>query len=121
MYVMRYVIYIVLLIGFIFMIFYDNQKSKKEILKSNEFLNNNVLFEGVVARIQKSTNHAFGIIMLKHVRSNVDEFRKQIKGGLYPYRFSGDTVELYCTVSVDRKLGDSVKVVSNDVTIYYNT
>lgn len=109
------------MIGFIFMIFYNSKKSRKEISKSNTLLNNNVLFEGVVVRIHRSTNHAFGVIMLKHVRSNVDEFNKQVNGGIYPYKLSGDTAELYCTVSVDRKFGDSVKVVSNDVTIYYNS
>lgn len=118
--IMRYLLYVILLIGFFYLIFYYNQKSGEETIKLNDSLNNNVLFEGVVVRIQKSTNHAFGIITLKHVRSSVDKFNKQIKGGIYPYRVTGDSAELYCTVSVDRKLGDSVKVVSKDLTIYYN-
>lgn len=113
-------LYAILLVGFFYSIFYYNNKSGKETIKLNDSLNNNVVFEGVVVRIQKSTNHAFGIITLKHVKSSVDEFNKQIKGGVYPYRITGNTAELYCTVSVDRKLGDSVKVVSKDLTIYYN-
>jgi hypothetical protein len=118
--IIRYLVYAILLIGFFCSIFYYNQKSGEETIKLNDSLNNNVLFEGVVVRIQKSTNHAFGIITLKHVRSSVDEFNKQINGGIYPYRVTGDSAELYCTVSVGRKLGDSIKVVSNDLTIYYN-
>lgn len=118
--IIRYLLYAILLIGFFCSIFYYEQKSGKEIIKLNDSLNNNVLFVGVIVKIQKSTNHAFGIITLKHVRSSVDEFNKQIEGGIYPYRFTGDMAELYCTVSVDRKLGDSVKVVSKDLTIYYN-
>jgi hypothetical protein len=113
--IMRYLVYAILLIGIFYSIFYYNQKSGEKTIKLNDSLNNNVLFEGVVVRIHKSTNHT-----LEHVRSSVDEFNKQINGGIYPYRVTGDSAELYCTVSVGRKLGDSIKVVSNDLTIYYN-
>lgn len=92
----------------------------KEINQSVDYLCDNVLFYGVIMNIQKSTNHAFGIITLKILNSSVHEFNKQIKGGIYPYRITGDKAELYCTVSVDRKLGDSVKVVSKDSVIYFN-
>jgi len=118
--IMRYLLYIVLLICFFYSIFYINQRSDKETARLNNSLNNSVSFEGIAIRIQKSTNHSFGIITLKDVRSSVSEFNKQIKGGIYPYRINGDTAELYCTISADRKLGDSVKVISKDLTIYYN-
>ena len=118
---MRYLIYVILLAGFICSILYYNKKSTKETIVLNNVLNNNVCFEGTVMKIKKSTNHAFGIITLNHVTSSVNKFNKEIKDGIYPYRINGDTAEVYCTVSVDRKLGDSVKVISKNQTIYYNS
>ncbi|UIR57746.1 hypothetical protein LZQ00_07960 [Sphingobacterium sp. SRCM116780] len=107
-----------------YLIYYNFQLSKKEIAKSNRLLHNNVAFEGIIVRIQRSNNHAFGIIELKLIKCNVNDFYKSIVHnefkGIYPYRIKNDLAELYTTISNDIKVDDSVKVVSNDLTIYYN-
>ncbi len=114
---LRYLIYTILLLVFSSIVFYNLQKPDKETLL---LLNNNVVFEGKITKIQKSNNHAFGIITLLHLKSSVNEFSKKAKSGIYPYRISNNLIELYCTVSVDRKIGDLIRVISKDFTIYYN-
>ncbi|UIR57747.1 hypothetical protein LZQ00_07965 [Sphingobacterium sp. SRCM116780] len=58
------------------------------------------------------------------MESNVKNFNENIGkddgGGIYPYKIRNGIAELYCTISVDRKLGDQVKVVSNNFMIYFN-
>lgn len=117
---MKYLRYIILLIVFISMVFYCNRQSDKKTKNSDDLLNNSIVFEGTITKFQASTNHAFGIIQLKLIRSSIKEFDKEIKEGIYPYKIKGDTAELYCTVSIERKLGDLVKFVSKDHTIYFN-
>jgi len=117
---MKYMRYIILVIIFVCIVIYFNKQSNIEQIKSNNYLNNSLVFEGVVTRLKASDNHAFGIIELKITKSNVKDFNKIFKNGIYPYRIKGNLAELYCTVSIERKLGDMVKVVSNESTIYYN-
>jgi hypothetical protein len=96
------------------------KQSDKETKTSNDYLNNSIAFEGTITKIRRSTNHAFGIIELKLIRSSVKEFDKKVEEGIYPYKIRDGKAEVYCTVSVERKLGDSVNVVSKDHTIYFN-
>ncbi|MDO5614807.1 MAG: hypothetical protein Q4G16_01360 [Cruoricaptor ignavus] len=88
--------------------------------ESQIYLYNNVEFEGYVTNFERSNNHSFGIIQLKVIKSNTLDFDKKIETGIYPYKIKGDIAEIYCTVSVDRKKGDVVKVISNNETVYYN-
>jgi hypothetical protein len=57
---MKYLRYLGLLIVFICMTCYCRRQSDKAIKRSNDYLNNNVVFEGIVTKEQTSTNHAFG-------------------------------------------------------------
>lgn len=116
----KYLWYI-LLFGFLIGIVTLYNRSSDDIRKQSlEYLQNNVEFEGVILGYQRSDNHSFGVIQLKITRSNVTEFNKTLEKGVYPYRIKGNIAELYCTVSIERKKGDSVKVISNNQTIYYN-
>lgn len=116
-----------LIIGIsIFSLFMVNyfDSSKKETIRSDRLMNNNLIFEGVVIGMQSSTNHSFGILEIKVLKTNRPNFSETITdeegGGIYPYKIKNGIAELYCTVSTQRKIGDYVKVVSNDKTIYYN-
>jgi len=117
---LKYLWYVILLGFLIAVVIYYNRSSDVAMKKSSEYLHNNVEFEGCVTGFEQSDNHAFGVIHLKLTKSNTPEFNKIIKNGIYPYRIKGDIAELYCTVSVERKKGDIVKLVSNEQTIYYN-
>lgn len=117
---MKYIRFIILIVIFVCIVVYFNKQSNVEQIESNNYLNNGIVFEGIVTGFKSSDNHAFGIIQLKITKSNVKYFNKTLKNGIYPYRIKGVLAELYCTVSVERKLGDVVKVVSNESTIYYN-
>ncbi len=101
--------------------FYINFKANEEESKENETLmSNNIEFEGIVTNTKVTGNHSFGIIELKLSKSNISEFNKKTKIGIYPYKIEGNVAEIYCTVSTERKKGDTVKVVSNEQTVYYN-
>jgi hypothetical protein len=117
---LKYLRYVILLGFLVAVVIYYNRNSDVAMKKSSEYLHNNVEFEGYVTGFEQSDNHAFGVIHLKLTKSNTPEFNKIIKNGIYPYRIKGDIAELYCTVSVERKKGDIVKLVSNEQKIYYN-
>ena len=117
---LKYLRYVVLLGFLVAVVIYYNRSSDVAIKKSSEYLRNNVEFEGYITGFEQSDNHAFGVIHLKLTKSYTPEFNKIIKNGIYPYRIKGDIAELYCTVSVERKKGDIVKLVSNEQTIHYN-
>lgn len=117
---LKYLRYVILFGVLVAVVIYYNRSSDAAMKKSSEYLHNNVEFEGYVTGFEQSDNHAFGVIHLKLTKSNTLEFNKIIKNGIYPYRIKGDIAELYCTVSVERKKGDIIKLVSNEQTIYYN-
>ncbi len=117
---LKYLKYVILLAFLAVVIIYYNKSSDAEMKQSAEYLRNDVEFEGYVTGFEQLSNHAFGVIYLKLTKSNIQEFNKALKRGIYPYRIKGDVAELYCTVSVERKKGDVVKLVSNKETIYYN-
>ncbi|MBL3549459.1 hypothetical protein [Chryseobacterium sp. KMC2] len=117
---LKYLWYTILLGFFVVVIIYYNKSSDVVMKQSVDYLRNNIEFVGYVTGFEQSDNHAFGVIHLKLTKSNTQEFNKIIKGGIYPYRIKGDIAELYCTVSVERKKGDIVKLISKEQTIYYN-
>lgn len=117
---LKYLWYIILLGSFVAVIIYYNKSSDVAMKQSAKHLQNNVEFEGYVTGFEQSDNHAFGVIHLKLTKSNTREFNKVIKEGIYPYRIKGNIAELYCTVSVERKKGDIVKLISEEETVYYN-
>lgn len=117
---LKYLKYIILLVFLVVLVIYYNKSSDAEMKQLAEYLHNNVEFEGYVSGFEQSDNHAFGIIYLKLTKSNVQEFDKTLKRGIYTYKIKGNIAELYCTVSIERKKGDIVKLISNKETIYYN-
>lgn len=117
---MRYLRYTILLAFLVIAVIYYNKSANVAMKQSTEYLHNNVEFEGYVTGFEQSNNHAFGVVHLKLTKSNTQEFNKTLKKGIYPYRIKGDIAELYCTVSVERRKGDIIKLVSNEQTIYYN-
>ena len=110
----------ILLMFLLTVVMYLAKSSAKESKKRNEALKNNIVFEGLVTSFKASDNHAFGIIRLKLIHCNVKDFDNILPAGIYPYQVKDSIAELYCTVSIKRKIGDVVKVVSNNQIIYYN-
>lgn len=110
---MKYARYIILLVIFISITVYFNSNSDKKWEDLDKYLDNNVLFEGVVMNVKQSNNHAFGIIQLKLTKSNIKEFNKVIKEGIYPYRIKGDVGELYTAIPDGLKKFDFFIVDSN--------
>lgn len=114
------IVVIIILLFLALLLFVLFKISKKELEENEALMNNNVEFEGIVTNTKVSGNHAFGIIELKLNKSNVADFNKKINEGIYPYKVEGNIAEIYCTVSIERKKGDTVKVKSNEEMVYYN-
>ncbi len=112
--------YLFLLMLFICMICWFNYLREKQQEKFDKYLHNNIEFEGLVTDLKRTGNHEFGIIQLKLTKSHVKYFRDSVQEGIFPYRIRGDIAELYCSVSTDRKLNDTLKVISNNRLIYFN-
>lgn len=98
--------------------FYNLREKQQE--KYNKYLHNNIEFEGLVTNLKRTGNRAFGIIQLELTKSNVKYFSDSVQEGIFPYRIRGNIAELYCMVSPNRKLNDTLKVISNNRRIYYN-
>ncbi|WP_394664868.1 hypothetical protein [uncultured Chryseobacterium sp.] len=81
--------------------------------QSEQYLKNNVEFEGYVTGFEQSNYHAFGVIHLKLTKSNVQKFNKTIKNNIYPYRIQGTIAELYTTIPDGLQKLDVYKVSSN--------
>lgn len=117
---MKFFRYIFLLMIFSYIVFSLYSLSKKQQKKLDGYLDNNIVFEGLVTNLKKSRNHAFGIIELKITKSNAKVFSDSVQEGIFPYKIREGTAEVYCTVSVERKLNDTLKVISNNHLIYFN-
>lgn len=116
---MRYMRFIILIIVFVSIILYFFSKTKNQTIKSNQILNNGVVFEGTISNIKVSNNHSFGILFVDLKKSNTKELNVQLDDEMFPYRINNGKAEIYCTVSIDRKKGELIKVNSNNQLIYY--
>lgn len=106
---MKYLRYIILFTLFvIFIIFYSKSSNN-----SDEYLKNNIKFEGYVTGFKQSNNHAFGIIYLKITKSNVKEFDNMKGQKIYPYRIKENVAELYTTIPDGLQKFDIYKIDSN--------
>ncbi|MDJ1503643.1 hypothetical protein [Xanthocytophaga agilis] len=104
---------------------YD-KSATRETRKRAKHLENNIVFEGRIIDFAQSNNHAFGLIRIQVSKSNVKQFHQSLRAGRvlpdtmwYPYRIQDNIAEIYSTIS-NRKVGEMVKVISNQQTIYYN-
>jgi hypothetical protein len=117
---MKYIRFIILILIFSFVVYFINQVSKKHQIYSSEMLKNDVEFEGRITYIKTSQNHAFGIIGIEIIKSNLKKFENLKLNEYFPYKIRNNYAEIYCTVNVDRKNGEIIKIISNESTIYYN-
>lgn len=116
---MKYLRYAILFLGFIVMVIYITTNGSKEYHEKNKVLNNGVVFEGIVTDIKISRNHSFGILTVNVFNSNVKEFSKKLRQGIYPYKIRGKDAEIYLPIFIQRQIGDSIKLVSDKQIIYY--
>ncbi|WP_226065473.1 hypothetical protein [Kaistella polysaccharea] len=112
--------FLILLFALIIFIFYDLKISRQTSEFSDKALTNNIKFEGKIKYLKRSDNHAFGIIGVELTKSNIKNFDRKINSNMFPYKIKNGYAEVYATVSVERKTGEIIKVISDSSTIYYN-
>ncbi len=96
------------------MIIYLKKTGTQEYAKKNEVLDNDVNFSGHVIAVKQSNNHAFGIIILKIIQSNVNNFNDKLKNSIYPYRIQENIAELYTIIPDGIQEGDIVNLKSKE-------
>ncbi len=107
-------------IVFVGMVIYFKKTGTEEYAEKNKVLKNGVIFDGIVTDIKISRNHSFGILTLDIANSNVKNFSKKLKEGIYPYQIKDKQAEIYLPIFTERQIGDSVKLISDKEIIYYN-
>ena len=111
------IIIIVLLI--IVSILNKNDWRKDKAIYDN-LMSNNIKFSGIITDFKISKNHDFGIITLKIIESNSENFDPIIDDKLYPYAIRDSVAEIYGTVSYNLKKGDLVEVDSNSQEVVFS-
>ncbi|MFY7816403.1 MAG: hypothetical protein ACOVRK_14575 [Chryseobacterium taeanense] len=117
---MKYLRFIIMFIVFVGMVIYFKKTGTEEYAEKNKVLKNGVIFDGIVTDIKISRNHSFGILTLDIANSNVKNFSKKLKEGIYPYQIKDKQAEIYLPIFTERQIGDSVKLISDKEIIYYN-
>ncbi|WP_300353286.1 hypothetical protein [Chryseobacterium sp.] len=116
---MKYLRFIIMFIVFVGMVMYLKKTGTEEYVEKNKVLKNGVVLEGTITDIKISRNHSFGILTLSVNNSNVKDFSKKLKEGIYPYRIKDKQAEIYLPIFAERQIGDSVKLISDKEIIYY--
>lgn len=112
--------FLILLSALIIFVFYYLKISRQASEFSEKALTNNIKFEGKIKYFKRSDNHAFGIIGVELTKSNIKNFDRTINLNMFPYKIKNGYAEVYATVSVERKTGEIIKVISDSSTIFYN-
>ncbi|ODM52640.1 hypothetical protein [Elizabethkingia meningoseptica] len=123
----RYILILILItiIGFPFFVKYSSEAAEEQERYEAPFFNNHIIIKGVVDSLYDSGDHCFGIIYLKHFKSNVEEFDPYQKN-VFPYAIQGNKCEIYSWACLhDIQKGDSVildsdkryvKIIARDTT-----
>jgi hypothetical protein len=102
---------------FICMVIVIFKCNSKEVEELNKVLDNGIVFSGKIIDTKISSNHCFGIAVIKVDSSNVKEYAKLFSDEyLFPYRIKDSIAEVYCHISDDSK---RIKVVSNNREVYF--
>ena len=116
---MKYLRFIIIFVLFAGLVILLTRIGAKEYAEKNKVLKNGVTFEGVVTDIKRSNNHSFGILSVNISKSNVNDFSAKPEQGIYPYQIRGKQGEIYLPAFVQREVGDSVKLISDQEIVYY--
>lgn len=116
---MKYLRLIIIFVLFAGLVIFLTRTGAKEYAEKNKALKNGVTFEGVVTDIKRSNNHSFGILSVNISKSNVNDFSAKPEEGIYPYQIRGTKAEIYLPVFIQRQVGDSVKLISDQGIVYY--
>ena len=88
--------------------------------ESSKLLKNNFAFAGIITDIKISRNHNFGIVFLQLKSAPALKLSKSYPFKIkFPYLIVGNKAEVYTIISDGVKLGDSVRVESNEERVYY--
>jgi len=90
---------------------------KSEKKKSNNLMQNGVVFTGKILNLNASNNHAFGVIKLKIKETNSQNFINS--NIIYPYQIKDSIAEVYHIITYNIHKGMIVKVDSNKQKVFF--
>jgi hypothetical protein len=109
---------------FICMVIVIFKCNSKEVEELNKVLDNGIVFSGKVIDTKISSNHCFGIAVIKVDSSNVKEYAKFSDEYLFPYRIKDSIAEIYTYVPAELEASygkTKVSLNSNKRLLYYIT
>jgi hypothetical protein len=109
---------------FICMVIVIFKCNSKEVEELHKVLDNGIVFSGKVIDTKISSNHCFGIAVIKVDSSNVKEYAKFSDEYLFPYRIKDSIAEIYTYVPAELEASygkTKVSLNSNKRLLYYIT
>jgi len=93
-------------------------QQSKDVTKSAEIiLENDIGFTGSIVSYNKSTNHSFGVIKFRIIKSSKQEFNISDPRVIYPYRLSKNYGEFYGYIPLGIKVGQLIRLYARKKTI----
>lgn len=111
-------IILLILVALVFFIVFKTSKNQMD--TENKLLSNNVKFSGKIVNYNVSKNHAFGILKLQIIESNIKKFNAFSQNKLFPYALEDSIAEIYTQIPIPEiEIGYKVEVNSNAKTIIF--
>lgn len=107
---LKKVVFLTLILSVLTILWYYKGKDEK---KTAEIIleKYNIGFTGRIISYNKSTNHSYGVIRFKVIRSNKESFNKVSDPELlYPYRLEKDYGEFYGYIPLDIRIGQQIRL-----------
>jgi len=111
--------FIKLLIAAAIVIFCGYKIGESQKRLSDKMMTNDVMLSGIVTDAKVSGNHAFGILRIKILKSNVRNFNPVSGKNLFPYNIRDKFGEIYHQVPYQLKVGTRAELDSNKRTVSF--
>ncbi len=101
------VVFLMLILSIITILWYYKDKDEK---KPAEIIleKNNISFTGRIISYNKSTNHSYGVVRFKVIKSNKETFNISDPKLLYPYRLEKGYGEFYGYIPLEIMVGQLI-------------
>lgn len=113
---LKKVVFLILILSVLTILWYYKGKDEK---KTAEIIleKYNIGFTGRIISYNKSTNHSYGVIRFKVIRSNKESFKVSDQELLYPYRLEKGYGEFYGYIPWDIKIGQLIRLNAGEKSV----
>ncbi len=106
------------ILSFLCFIIYSDKKSEEKVYRSLQ--NSGLIFSGIVTKATTTNNHGFGIITLKLLKSNREDYDARDSIQYYYCIIKNGIAEVYDHAS-ETQIGDTLNINAPNLMLYYRT